>query len=113
MQGSTHYNQIISGAYRYNRKKVSPVKIAMNLIIVVVVTFAHGTSASAEPMTPVSLTASSGLQPVGTGTIRWFGFTIYDASLFTASGNFSNVTDSLPVALHITYQKNINFVIFR
>jgi hypothetical protein len=44
---------------------------------------------------------------VGAGTITWFGFTIYDASLWTENGRFDTLTDSLPVALHITYRKNI------
>ena len=63
--------------------------------------------APAGQQTTISFDKQTNLQPVGTGTIRWFGFTIYDASLWTASGDFKNLTYSLPVALHITYQKNI------
>lgn len=81
-------------------------KSMMNFMMLVLmsITPAYATS---ESMKRVSLHSQTGLQPVGAGTITWFGFTIYDASLWTENGRFANLTDSLPVALHITYRKNI------
>jgi len=79
-------------------------KSMMNFMMLVLmsITPAYATS---ESMKSVSLHSQTGLQPVGAGTITWFGFTIYD--LWTENGRFANLTDSLPVALHITYRKNI------
>ncbi|WP_455208754.1 chalcone isomerase family protein [Kaarinaea lacus] len=77
----------------------------MSLLIMAVIVVSS--VASAGQPTKISFDEQTTLQPVGTGTIRWFGFTIYDASLWTASGDFKNLTYSLPVALHITYQKSI------
>ncbi len=56
---------------------------------------------------PAAFNGYTELKHVGTGSIRWFGFTIYEAGLWTANGNFNGLTGSLPMALHITYQKHI------
>lgn len=60
---------------------------------------------------PLTLTNDIGLQPVGFGSLTWFGFSIYDASLWTRDGTFNyrsnDLSQSLPAALHITYQKEI------
>lgn len=81
--------------------------LACLLMIALTVTQAASNKALASTPAAASFDQQTGLQPVGNGTIRWFGFRIYDASLWTNSGSFRNLTDSLPVALHITYQKNI------
>jgi hypothetical protein len=47
------------------------------------------------------------LQQVGFGSISWFGFSIYDASLWTNDGTFEDIDQSLPIALHIIYQREI------
>lgn len=56
---------------------------------------------------PAAFNGYTELKHVGTGSIRWLGFTIYEAGLWTANGNFNGLTGSLPMALHITYRKNI------
>lgn len=48
------------------------------------------------------------LTAVGRGELTWFGFTIYHASLWTANGSFQSIDQSKPIALAITYQKNID-----
>lgn len=47
------------------------------------------------------------LTVVGKGELSWLGFSIYHASLWTRDGNFQNLEESSPVALAITYQRNI------
>lgn len=61
-----------------------------------------------------------GLSMVGEGTMTWLGFSIYKASLWTQNGTYyetSNnqgpdlhhaIAHSLPIALHIVYEKNIS-----
>lgn len=44
---------------------------------------------------------------VGRGELTWFGLSIYHASLWTSTGEYQSVKDSLPIALTITYNKNI------
>lgn len=107
MQRSRHHNQTSQGKRRYTALNSQCEKVLTQLIMIAMLVIATGKTAFAEPFTSVSFNAQSGLQPVGNGTIRWFGFTIYDASLWTGNGSFSNLADSLPVALHITYRKNI------
>ena len=41
------------------------------------------------------------------GELTWFGLSIYHASLWTSTGEYQSVKDSLPIALTITYNKNI------
>jgi hypothetical protein len=64
--------------------------------------------AVAEPQTRLALNGHGELTQVGAGTLRWFGMKIYNASLWTTSGAFADLPDSLPIALHITYQKNFD-----
>jgi hypothetical protein len=47
------------------------------------------------------------LRFVGEGSMTWFGFTLYRASLWTATGQYDRFEQALPIALHITYDKNI------
>ena len=47
------------------------------------------------------------LYVVGHGRLTWFGLSIYQASLWTATGDYQNLNESIPIALTITYQKNI------
>ena len=44
---------------------------------------------------------------VGRGELTWFGLSIYHASLWTSTGEYQSVKHSLPIALTITYNKNI------
>jgi hypothetical protein len=48
------------------------------------------------------------LKAVGRGEFTWFGISVYQASLWTRNGRFTNIQDSMPVALAITYQKDID-----
>lgn len=45
---------------------------------------------------------------VGHGELTWFGLSIYRASLWTVNGKFENLQNSIPVAMTISYQKNIS-----
>jgi len=60
--------------------------------------------------TSVEITGASRfptLIAVGDGELTWFGLSIYQASLWTATGEYQNIKDSLPIALTITYDKHI------
>ena len=46
------------------------------------------------------------LTEVGRGELTWFGFSVYDAHLYTASGKFEGL-QTAPVALEIRYERNI------
>ena len=46
------------------------------------------------------------LSVVGSGELTWFGLSIYSASLWTTTGKFTSLNDSLPIALTIIYNKN-------
>lgn len=48
------------------------------------------------------------LKSVGQGEFTWFGFSVYQASLWTRNGRFTNLGESMPIALAITYQKEID-----
>lgn len=47
------------------------------------------------------------LAAVGRGELTWFGFSIYEASLWTKNGKFLSLND-VPIALAITYQRSID-----
>jgi hypothetical protein len=47
------------------------------------------------------------LKLVGEGRMTWLGLTIYNVSLWTATGQYDHFQNELPIALHITYDKNI------
>lgn len=60
---------------------------------------------------PVAVSAAEagpldGLTEVGRGELRWLGFEVYDAHLYTASGLFEGI-DAAPVALEIRYEREI------
>lgn len=48
----------------------------------------------------------AGLVEVGRGELTWFGFSVYDAHLYTASGRFEGL-EAPPVALEIRYERQI------
>ena len=48
------------------------------------------------------------LAAVGRGELTWFGFSVYEASLWTRNGKFLGLDNSVPIALAITYQRSIN-----
>ena len=47
------------------------------------------------------------LQLVGEGELRWFGLSIYEASLWTPEGKFDSLPEHRHVALVIDYSRNI------
>lgn len=51
---------------------------------------------------------STKLSAVGRGELTWLGLTIYQASLWTVDGKYQSIDQSKPIALAITYQKNID-----
>jgi hypothetical protein len=46
------------------------------------------------------------LRLVGAGELRWLGFSIYDASLWTSSGGYSGFTAQETVALSLGYRRS-------
>jgi hypothetical protein len=66
----------------------------------------HSMQVHARPLPPQAMQLTP-LEQVGEGRMSWFGFTLYRASLWTSTGSFQNLRDSVPVALHIVYDKNI------
>ncbi len=48
------------------------------------------------------------LKLMGDATLRWMGFTIYDAALWSANDLFDGSSYSEPVVLSITYRKSIS-----
>ena len=48
------------------------------------------------------------LAVVGRGELTWFGFSVYEASLWTKNGKFMGLGNSVPIALAITYQRSID-----
>jgi hypothetical protein len=47
-----------------------------------------------------------GLQKVGGGELRWFGMSIYDASLWTSTGRYDGFGSGDTVALSLWYQRS-------
>ncbi|MBN1379376.1 MAG: chalcone isomerase family protein [Gammaproteobacteria bacterium] len=66
------------------------------------------TAKSMEIPAPLQDDPSLRLQPLGNATVRWMGFAIYDAALWSANEMFDGHTYSEPVLLSITYRKNIS-----
>lgn len=48
------------------------------------------------------------LQEVGSGELTWFGLEVYEARLHSATPEFQGVGGTAPVALEITYRRNIS-----
>ncbi len=66
-------------------------------------------AASAGPVLPeLVVTKEPGLQPVGSGELRWLGRPIYDASLWTTEGRFQGFRAGEPVALSLWYQRSFS-----
>jgi hypothetical protein len=73
---------------------------ALKALQVTILTFALLFSYSSHAFMPHQL------QKVGDGTMSWLFLDLYDASLFTPSGNYQS--DIYPQALTINYLKNVN-----
>ena len=48
------------------------------------------------------------LQKVGAGRLRWLGFTIYDASLWTSTGRYAGFAAGETVALSLDYERGFS-----
>jgi hypothetical protein len=47
------------------------------------------------------------LVEVGGGELRWLGMEVYEARLLSAGGRFEGLEAAIPIALEITYRRNI------
>ena len=87
---------------------------ALYFALVVLLIVAPGKFANAAfPQNELSSTEKGYLTnftAVGRGELTWLGFSVYHASLWTKTGNFKNINDSVPIALSITYLRNIDSV---
>ncbi|MFO6425286.1 chalcone isomerase family protein [Motilimonas sp. KMU-193] len=54
---------------------------------------------------PLSASPIQGLKAVGSGSMDWLFFTLYDATLYSPSGRYQ--AQQYPLALQIEYRKNI------
>lgn len=55
---------------------------------------------------PVSASPLQGLKQVGSGSMDWLFFTLFDATLYSPTGRYQ--AQQYPVALQIKYHKNID-----
>src|SRR6056297_25054 len=60
-------------------------------------------AAQASPASPLDM-----LSEVGSGELTWFGLEVYEARLFNGGGPFAGVESGGPVAVQITYRRNIS-----
>jgi len=75
------------------------------------VLLALGTLATAARATlppPVLATPDLQLREVGRGDLRWFGFDIYEASLYSPDGRFTGLEPGRPVALSLWYRRSFS-----
>jgi len=65
----------------------------------------------ALPLTAAQAQALSALPdavPIGTGTYRWFGLKLYDATLWAARGSFrADTWSSAPLAIELAYARSL------
>ena len=66
------------------------------------------TVTGAQPSAASSSLPLEGLVEVGSGEMRWFGMEIYDARLLNSGEPFDGVEGAAPLALEITYRRNIS-----
>ena len=64
-----------------------------------------GTVAGASTLPAPVVEQGYALRKVGGGELRWMGFSIYDASLWTSSGRFEGFVPGETVALSLWYQR--------
>lgn len=81
-----------------------PTLLRMAASIALVATLLAGAPAVASPPAPVAAT-QYGLEQVGRGELRWLGFGVYEASLWSADGRYAGLAASGPLALSLGYQR--------
>lgn len=64
---------------------------------------AAGTSTAARSAVPLDE-----LSEIGSGELRWFGMEVYAARLLSGTGRFETSGETGPLALEITYRRNIS-----
>lgn len=74
----------------------------------VVLALLLGTAAAAEPGD--AATALRGKVPAGSGTMRFLGLTVYDATLYLPPGAGLQRLDGEPLALELTYRRSLKGV---
>lgn len=60
------------------------------------------------PATARAGAALAGLVEIGSGELRWLGMEVYEARLLNGGGRFEDMRESGPLALEITYRRNIS-----
>lgn len=65
-----------------------------------------GATATAAPLPEPVIEHGYALRKVGAGELRWMGFAIYDASLWTSTGRYSGIGAGETVALSLWYQRS-------
>ena len=112
MQSHNKHKTTCTGQYT---RRVKHELGAAALIFSLLVTYATFAPAKdeislAEPFATVHIWRDDFPQliQVGEGVMTWFGFSIYRASLWSHNGRYESLTRSRPLALHITYEKNIS-----
>ncbi len=72
--------------------------------LVALATLASGSAAAAE-LPSAARASEPSLTQVGKGRLTWLGFGIYEASLWTPSGDFDQFREGEPVALSLWYER--------
>lgn len=78
------------------------------LMLVAGVALARPTAAPQRALPEPVVAREPGLQPVGSGELRWLGRPVYDASLWTPKGRFQGFRAGEPVALSLWYQRSFS-----
>lgn len=64
--------------------------------------------ARASTLPPALADEAGGLRMVGGGQLRWLGFPIYEASLWTEDGRYQGFESGEPIALSLWYQRSFS-----
>lgn len=79
--------------------------VSASALVAALVLLLAGTIASASTLPAPVVEQGYPLRKVGGGELRWMGFSIYDASLWTSSGRFQGFVPGETVALSLWYQR--------
>ena len=69
---------------------------------------AFGLGSATAPALAVPAAPLDDLVEVGSGELRWFGLEVYEARLLTDGGQYDGMVAPGPLALEITYRRNIS-----
>lgn len=67
-----------------------------------------GSAAAARSLPVPVIEQGYALRPVGAGELRWLGFPIYEASLWTSTGRYEGFAPGNTVALSLWYQRSFS-----